>query len=240
MLGAVLQEYYRDPKRSGGKRVVTVSVMPCTAKKAEILRPESFTDGRQDVDYAITTGELAQMIEQSGLGPEDCSPAKADAPFGEGSGGAVIFGVTGGVMEAVLRYLLPKLGIDDRDWISSIGVRSTEAIRELSVEHEGQVIRAAIVSGLRNADELIQRINGGEAHYDIIEVMACPGGCIMGGGQPDLGDVRERINSARRTGLYLADEDLNKSKSDDNKAMQKLYDTLLKGKEHKLLHRNFV
>ena len=236
MFGAVIREYYRDPEVSRGKRLVSVSIMPCTAKKDEILRPESRTNGVQDVDYVLTTTEIAAMIQKSGIRFENMEAESTDMPFGIGSGGGVIFGVTGGVTEAVLRRIQKGHSRTDMERIRNIGVRGEDGIKEFTFEYMGREIRAAVVSGLGNADALIKRIRSGEAHYDFVEVMACRRGCIMGGGQPVGAGPRTR--KARTKGLYDTDVSMQIKKSSENPMVLSLYDTLLKGKTHQLLHRN--
>ena len=182
MFGAVIREYYRNPEINQGKKLVSVSIMPCTAKKEEILRPESMTNGRQDVDYVLTTTEVATMIRKSGIRFENIDGESTDMPFGIGSGGGVIFGVTGGVTEAVLRRLQTGHSRVEMDRIRTSGVRGDDGLKELTFDYMGKEIRAAVVNGLGNADKLIKRIQSGEVSYDFVEVMACPGGCIAGAG----------------------------------------------------------
>ena len=238
MLGAVIRAWLQKPERNEGKQVVIVSVMPCTAKKAEILRPESHTGGVQDIDYSLTTEELLEMMEQASLSAEDCIPSEADAPFSVGSGGGTLFGATGGVTEAVLRYLSPKLGFDTFDWIAESGVRGFDAVKRIQVEYNGRMIRVAVVSGLANADALLQRVAAGEEQYDLIEVMACPGGCIMGGGQP-VDSYQVYQNRAQRCGsLYDTDNVSATKNSQDNSQLQEVWNLLIQGREHELLHRN--
>ena len=237
MFGAVVREYYKDPEKNLGKRVVSVSIMPCTAKKDEILRPESSTNGKQDIDYVLTTTELVSMIRKSGIRFENLEIEASDMPFGIGSGAGVIFGVTGGVTEAVLRRLRKGHNRVDMDNIKFSGVRGEKGLKEVEFDYNGRTIRAAIVSGLGNADALLKRIKAGEVHYDFVEVMACYRGCVMGGGQPV--PAGPRTKSARMKGLYDSDVNTQIKKSNENPLVQTLYDCLLKGKEHKLLHRNF-
>ena len=239
MLGAVLRKWYERPENNGGKRVVSVSIMPCTAKKAEILRPESTTDGVQDVDYSLTTTELAQMFEEAGLNHDTCPASIADVPFSMGSGAGTIFGATGGVTEAVLRYLSPALGFTDFKWIEESGVRGPEGIKSAVVNFEGGSVRIAVVSGLANAGKVLDLVKQGKVNYDLIEVMACPGGCVMGGGQP--ADIYEtyRNRDSRSTALYHIDSGSLVSASQDNTQVSALYDSWLHGMEHHLLHRNF-
>ena len=237
MFGAVIREYYKDPEKSGGKRIVSVSIMPCTAKKEEILRPESTTNGKQDVDYVLTSTELVSMIRKAGIRFENLEIEAADMPFGIGSGAGVIFGVTGGVTEAVLRRLREGHSRVEMEKIKFSGVRGEEGLKEVEFDYNGRTIRAAVVSGLGNANSLMKRIQKGEVQYDFVEVMACRRGCIMGGGQPVPVDPESRI--ARSKGIYDTDINTQIKKSNENPLVQSLYDGLLKGKTHELLHRNF-
>ncbi len=237
MFGAVVREYYKDPEKNEGKKIVSVSIMPCTAKKEEILRPESYTNGKQDVDYVLTTTEIVRMIRKSGIVFDKVEIEAADVPFGIGSGSGVIFGVTGGVTEAVLRRLQQGHNRVDMESIKKSGVRGDDGIKVLTYNYNGREIKAAVVNGLANADKVLQQIKNHEAEYDFVEVMACRRGCIMGGGQPVNAGARTR--KARMKGLYDTDVNTQIKKSNENPMILSLYDTLLKGKEHELLHRNF-
>ena len=237
MFGAVVREYYKDPEKNEGKKIVSVSIMPCTAKKEEILRPESYTNGKQDVDYVLTTTEIVRMIRKSGIVFDKVDIEAADVPFGIGSGSGVIFGVTGGVTEAVLRRLQQGHNRVDMESIKKSGVRGDDGIKVLTYNYNGREIKAAVVNGLANADKVLQQIKNHEAEYDFVEVMACRRGCIMGGGQPVNAGPRTR--KARMKGLYDTDVNTQIKKSNENPMILSLYDTLLKGKEHELLHRNF-
>lgn len=236
MFGAVVREYYKDPEKNEGKKIVSVSIMPCTAKKEEILRPESYTNGKQDVDYVLTTTEIVRMIRKSGIVFDKVEIEAADVPFGIGSGSGVIFGVTGGVTEAVLRRLQQGHNRVDMESIKKSGVRGDDGIKVLTYNYNGREIKAAVVNGLANADKVLQQIKNHEAEYDFVEVMACRRGCIMGGGQPVNAGPRTR--KARMKGLYDTDVNTQIKKSNENPMILSLYDTLLKGKEHELLHRN--
>lgn len=237
MFGAVVREYYKDPEKNEGKKIVSVSIMPCTAKKEEILRPESYTNGKQNVDYVLTTTEIVRMIRKSGIVFDKVEIEAADVPFGIGSGSGVIFGVTGGVTEAVLRRLQQGHNRVDMESIKKSGVRGDDGIKALTYNYNGREIKAAVVNGLANADKVLQQIKNHEAEYDFVEVMACRRGCIMGGGQPVNAGPRTR--KARMKGLYDTDVNTQIKKSNENPMILSLYDTLLKGKEHELLHRNF-
>ena len=236
MLSAVIKEYFRDPEHAGGKKTVMISIMPCTAKKAEAVRPNSFTDGEQDTDIVITTTELLRMIDNFGLDFAVLEPEACDMPFGFGSGGGVIFGVTGGVTEAVLRRLTNDHSKEAMHEIAESGVRGEEGIKEFSVDYQGTEIKICVASGLANARKVMDQVKNGEKEYHLIEIMACRRGCIMGGGQPTR--AGDRTKSLRAKGLYNADNTTIIKKSDENPLVQELYNGLLKGKEHHLLHND--
>ena len=237
MMSAIIKEYFRNPENAKGKKTVVVSIMPCTAKKAEAVRPNSVTKGERDTDYVITTTELIRMIKEYGLDLSRLEPEMCDMPFGFGSGGGAIFGVTGGVTEAVLRRLAPDQSKETLLNIAQCGVRGDEGIKEFSVPYEGRDVKICVVSGLANARIVMDRLKNGEAHYDMIEVMACKRGCVMGGGQPvGAGD---RTKAARTKGIYNVDNSTIIKKCDLNPLIQDLYGGFLKGKEHELLHNEF-
>ena len=236
MMSALTKEWFRDPKRNGGKRTVIVSFMPCTAKKLEIKRPNSFTKGEQDTDYVVTTTELIAMINNTGIDFASLEPESSDVPFGFGSGGGVIFGVTGGVTEAVLRRLIPEHDKAALQEIAECGVRGDEPIREFTVNYQGKDLNICVASGLKNARTVMDRVKSGEAHYHLIEVMACRRGCVMGGGQPPR--AGDRTKAARTKGIYNADSVSIIKKADENPMIQTLYSGFLKGKEHELLHND--
>ena len=200
MLSAVIKEYFRDPEHAQGKKTVMVSIMPCTAKKAEAVRPNSFTKGEQDTDVVITTTELLRMIDNFGLDFAVLEPEACDMPFGFGSGGGVIFGVTGGVTEAVLRRLTNDHSKEAMHEIAESGVRGEEGIKEFSVDYQGTEIKICVASGLANARKVMDQVKNGEKEYHLIEIMACRRGCIMGGGQPTR--AGDRTKSLRAKGLY--------------------------------------
>ena len=236
MLSAVIKEYFRDPEHAGGKKTVMISIMPCTAKKAEAVRPNSFTDGEQDTDIVITTTELLRMIDNFGLDFATLDPEACDMPFGFGSGGGVIFGVTGGVTEAVLRRLTPDHSKETMHEIAECGVRGDEGIKEFTVPYEGMNLNICVASGLANARTVMEQVKNGEKEYHLIEIMACRRGCIMGGGQPTRSG--DRTKALRAKGLYNADNTTIIKKSDENPLVLELYNGLLKGKEHHLLHND--
>ncbi len=234
MFSAVIKEHYRGYEKNQGKKTVIVSIMPCTAKKMEILRPDSVNHGERNTDWVITTTELIRMIKNSGIDFASLDSEACDMPFGFGSGGGVIFGVTGGVTEAVLRRLVDGHDKVSMDAIAECGVRGDEGIKEFTVQYKGIPINVCVASGLANARTVMERVKNKEANYQIIEIMACRRGCIMGGGQP----VRagDRTKAARAKGLYNADNIMIIKKSDENPLVKTLYEGLLKGKEHELLH----
>ena len=237
MMSAVTKEWFRDPANNpDGKKTVMVSIMPCTAKKMEAKRPNSFTNGEQDTDYVITTTELIDMIRMTGIQFAELEPESSDIPFGFGSGGGVIFGVTGGVTEAVIRRLVPGHDKETLESIAECGVRDGGFIREFSVPYEGMDLNICVVSGLANARAVMEQVKSGERNYHLIEVMACRRGCIMGGGQPRL--AGDRTKAARTEGIYRADNVAVIKKSDENPMIMSLYEGFLKGKEHELLHNH--
>ena len=233
MFGAVIKEEARMNKEDTRETVV-VSIMPCTAKKGEIHRPEHFTDGVQDVDYVLTTAEVGVMLRQAGIDLAQMPSEALDMPFGIASGAANIFGVSGGVTEAVLRKLVNSRRADDLEEIKFIGVRGTEDIKEATVTLGEREVKIAVVHGLKSAGDLMTKIQSGEVYYDFVEVMACKRGCIGGGGQPL--PIGGHGRSARAAGMYAIDDAAQIKLSNENPLVQTLYDGLLKGKEHKLLH----
>ena len=235
MFSAVLKEYYRDEANAQGKKTVVVSIMPCTAKKMEAKRPDYHTFGEQDTDIVLTTKELIRMIDAHGINFEDLPSETCDMPFGLGSGGGVIFGTTGGVTEAVLRRLTEGTDPNELATIAECGVRGREGIREFTVPYNGIDVRICVASGLANAREVLESIKSGEKSYHFIEVMACPGGCVMGGGQPINGTKQVR-RETRRQGLYNADRELVFKRPHENPLMDVFYNGPFKDKTHELLH----
>lgn len=236
MFGAIIKEEARMNKEDTRKTMV-VSIMPCTAKKEEILRPEHYTDGEQNVDLVLTTTEITRMIKEAGIDLSQMPSEALDMPFGLSSGAGAIFGVTGGVTEAVLRRLVDSSAAEDLENISFTGIRGTEGIKEAVVDFHGRELKLAVVNGLRNADEVMKKIQSGEVYYDFVEVMACKRGCMAGGGQPV--PIGPRTKAARFEGIYKIDSVAQIKRSNENPIIQTLYDGLLKGKEHKLLHNEW-
>ena len=234
MFSAVIKDYYRDLANSGGKKTFVVSIMPCTAKKMEAIRPNSFTKGEQDTDVVLTTTELTRMIKNFGIAFDKIEPEACDMPFGLSSGGGVIFGVTGGVTEAVLRRLADDHNAATLNAIAASGIRGDEGIKEATIPYNGMDVKICVVSGLANARKVMEQVESGEKEYHLIEVMACRRGCIMGGGQPIPAGPRHK--AARAKGLYKADKDRILRKSDENPLMDVFYNGYFKGKAHELLH----
>ncbi len=236
MFSAVIKEYYRNPVHSKGKKTFVVSIMPCTAKKMEAKRPNSFTKGEQDTDIVLTTTELTRMIKNFGIAFDKIEPEACDMPFGLSSGGGVIFGVTGGVTEAVLRRLAEDHDPETMNAIAECGIRGEEGIKEATIPYNGMDVKICVVSGLANARKVMEQVRSGEKEYHLIEVMACRRGCIMGGGQPIPAGPRHK--AARAAGLYKADKDQIIRKSDENPLMDVFYNGEFKGKAHELLHNH--
>ena len=234
MFGALLKEEARMNKDKDSRRTMVVSIMPCTAKKAEIKRPEHFTDGEQDIEYVLTTTEITRMIQAAGIDLAQLQPEALDMPFGLASGAGAIFGVTGGVTEAVLRRLVNSNRTEDLEAISFTGIRGVDGIKEATVTLNGRELKIAVVNGLHSAEEVLDKMKTGEVHYDFVEVMACKRGCIAGGGQPV--PIGPRTKKARLEGIYKIDRMAQIKLSNENPIVTTVYDGILKGKEHKLLH----
>jgi len=246
MYGAIIKSYYAKEHGIDPEKIFVVGVMPCTAKKFECERPELGNEGHKDVDAVITTVELAKMIKKAGIMFEKLPDESFDEPFGEATGAATIFGTTGGVMEAAIRTVSEVLEGKEIDKIEYEEVRGNETIREAELEIAGKKVKIAVVSGLGNARKLMERVRNKEADYQFIEVMACPGGCVMGGGQPRK-ILKERagidVRGARRNALYSEDKRLPLRKSHQNPYVKKVYDEFLRnpGSEvaHHLLHTHY-
>ncbi len=233
MFGSVIKEFYKQRDEEEGKETVVVSIMPCTAKKAEAAREEFQTDGIRDVELVITTQELAMLIKEVGLVFDELEDESFDMPFGLASGSGVIFGSTGGVAEAVVtRLLKEKPDHVDKELIFK-QVRGLDNIKEASFNIDGKEVKIAVVHGLKNAEDLIRSIKAGEKEYHMIEVMACPGGCIAGGGQPV--PMTRKVREKRSMGLYRLDRSSYVKSSEENPAINHLFETLLKD-NHEILH----
>ena len=234
MFGALIKEEARMKAAEDTRKTMVISIMPCTAKKAEITRPEHFTDGEQNVDYVLTTTEVTRMIQEAGIDLAQVKPEALDMPFGLASGAGAIFGVTGGVTEAVLRRLVNSNKAEDLEAISFTGVRGVDGIKEARVKLGEREVKIAVVNGLQCASEVLEKMKAGEVHYDFVEVMACKRGCIAGGGQPV--PIGPRTKKARLEGLYKIDTMAQIKLSNQNPIVEAAYEGILKGKEHKLLH----
>lgn len=247
MQGAVTKTYFAKQNDLDPRDIYVVSVMPCTAKKFEIARPEFGRDGYRDVDANLTTRELARMIRQAGLDFVHLPDEEFDDMLGESTGAGVIFGVTGGVMEAALRTVVDVLTGEDMPRLEYGDVRGLDGIKEATVSVNGTDIKVAIVHGTANAAKLLNAIRAGEKTYHFIEVMGCPGGCVTGGGQPIV-DARTRYfidpRAARAAATYSEDESMAIRKSHKNPAVQKLYAEFLGEPNshiaHELLHTTYV
>lgn len=231
MFSSVIKAKYATSSR----RVVCVAVMPCTAKKFECAREEFMHDGVPETDYVITTQELIQMIHKAGIVFDELEPEAVDSVFSTCTGAGVIFGVTGGVTEAVLRRLSTDKSNKALMSIAFNDVRGMKGVKETTIPYGDKEVRIAIVSGLKNAEKVIQALKNGE-HFDFIEVMACPGGCVAGGGQPFGTNATKEV---RGKALYSADKMLSIKRSEENPLMLSLYDGVLKGRVHELLHVHY-
>ena len=243
MFGAIAKTYYAEKIGVDPKDLVVVSIMPCLAKKYEAARPEFAPNGVRDVDIVLSTRELIIMLHEAGIQLDLLEEGQYDSPLGESTGAAVIFGASGGVLEAALRTAADWLTGQDLKSIDFEAVRGLEGTKEATVEVAGMQVKAAVASGLGNARRLLERIRAGEASYHIIEIMACPGGCLNGGGQPYIhGDTT--ILEAREKAIYQADVDLPCRKSHENPDIKKLYAEFLgepgSHLAHKLLHTHYI
>jgi len=237
MFSAILKDYYRDEAHAAGKKTFVVSIMPCTAKKMESYRADAYTHGEKDTDAVLTTSELIRMIKSHGVNFETMPSEACDMPFGIGSGGGVIFGATGGVTEAVLRRLVDGHDVATLSAIADCGVRGDKGIKEFSIPYNGIDVKICVASGLANARTVLESVKSGEKEYHFIEIMACPGGCVMGGGQP-IGGTKVQRAETRTRGLYAADGDMAIKKSNENPLVDVFYNGYFKGKAHELLHNH--
>ena len=248
MFGAVTKTYYAEKMGIDPKNIVCVSIMPCTAKKFELTRDDQNAAGVPDVDVSLTTRELARMIRRVGLNFQRLPEEEFDSPLGSGTGAAVIFGATGGVMEAALRTAVWKLtGEKDGTPIEFKEVRGVDGIKEATYNVAGMDVNVCVASGLKNAKEVLNRVKNGEANYHFIEIMGCPGGCVNGGGQPQVpASVRNftDIRAERAKALYSLDEKNTIRFSHENPDVKELYATYLgepgSHKAHDLLHTTYV
>lgn len=233
MFGVVIKEYFKKKDKADNKETVSVAVMPCTAKKAEADRAEFVRNGIKDIDYVLTTSEICSMINETGIKFNEIEAESLDMPFSLHSGAGVIFGVTGGVTEAVIRTIDEDKSQKALKEIEFIGIRGMDGIKVCETEINERKFRIAVVSGLGNAEKIIKLMENGEEHFDFVEVMACPGGCVAGAGQP-FGFEAEKIERAK--GLYKTDKVAQMKRSAENPMIQTIYNDILKGNVH-LLHR---
>ncbi len=236
MLGAVLREHFNKIDAEDGRETVSVAIMPCTAKKFEASREEFKRGGVPDVDYVLTTTELVRMIKEVGIHFEELIPDAPDAPFSLSSGAGMIFGVTGGVTEAAVRRVVEDKSAKALKEIEYLGLRDLAGTKICELPYGERTLRIAVVNGLANAEQLIERIESGEEHFDFVEVMACPGGCINGAGQPySIRPDKER----RARGIAEADNAAQLKHCEENPVVASLYEGILKDRAHELLHVHY-
>lgn len=246
MMGTVIKTYYAKKNKLDPKDIYSVAIMPCSAKKAEIVRESLKIDGMQMVDTVLTTRELARMIKRYSIDLKEVADKEFDSPFGEATGAGHLFGTTGGVMEAALRELSKKTNNEVIKNLRFVATPDSKDIREAKIKLGDREINVAIADGLANVRILMEKIANGTNKYDFIEVMTCPGGCIMGGGQPIIppnNSKRREVKLLRAAALYKADNESKNKVSDENKAVQKIYKEFIgvpNGKKaHKYLHTHY-
>ncbi|NLN78648.1 MAG: ferredoxin, partial [Armatimonadetes bacterium] len=243
MFGSLVKTYYAEKEGIDPKDIVSVSIMPCVAKKFECDRPEMYSSGHKDVDYVLTTREAANMMKEAGIDLPNLEDGEYDAPFGITTGAGAIFGNTGGVMEAALRTAYELITGEPLDDVNITAVRGTDGIREAAIQVGDLPVKAAVAHGLANAREVLEGIKSGRfKDYAFIEIMCCPGGCIGGGGQPQ--PTNEEIRKKRIEGIYAEDGAMELRKSHDNPAIKTLYEEFLgkplSHKSHELLHTTYT
>lgn len=246
MFGALIKTYFAKKEGIDPKKIYVVSVMPCIAKKFERQRPEMKNAGLYDVDNVITTRELSRMIKQANIEFAKLEESSFDNPMGEATGAAAIFGTTGGVMEAALRTAQDTLTGKDLERINFEQVRGGDGIKKATINIAGKDIKVVAASGLANAKEILEEIKSGKADYQFVEIMACPGGCVMGGGQPiKSSKIRSEVDvrKLRADALYSIDEKSTIRKSHENPIIKKIYQEFLEEpgsyRAHKLLHTHY-
>jgi len=242
MFGAIIKTYYAKKYNIDPAKIYAVSAMPCTAKKFEASRPEMNSSGYQDVDAVLTTRELGLLIKEAGIDWNSVEESQFDQPFGEGTGAGVIFGSSGGVMEAALRTLSEVVTGKELENLDFKAVRGLEGIKEAEVTLAGNKLRVAVANGLGNAQKVLEGLKNKELDYHFVEIMACPGGCIGGGGQPRLSTPEKK--QKRMEATYRADLGLPRRKSHENPAVQEIYKEFLEKplgeKSHHLLHTSYT
>ncbi len=246
MLGALIKSYYAQKEGIDPSKIVVVSIMPCTAKKFEAQRPELSATGYADVDIVLTTRELARMIKEAGVDFNALEDDDFDNPLGMSTGAGVIFGATGGVMEAALRTVAEIVTGKEIKDIEYKSVRGIDGVKEAQIDLGDMKISAAVAHGLGNAKKLLDKVKSGEKEYHFIEIMACPGGCVTGGGQPilnakELMDINPKVERAKA--IYSEDQSLTIRKSHENPQVKAIYDEFLgepnSHKAHELLHTHY-
>ncbi|MBI1933906.1 MAG: iron hydrogenase small subunit [Ignavibacteriales bacterium] len=242
MEGAVLKTYFAEKTGLKPEDIFVVSIMPCTVKKFESDRPELSENKLQDVDAVLTTRELVRMFRIGGIEFEDIPESNFDNPLGESTGAAAIFGTSGGVMEAALRTAYFNITGEDLQNLNLTEIRGLEGIKESTININGLEINVAVVNGIGNVKPILDQIQNGESKYHFIEVMACPGGCINGGGQP-IHQKTDKIKKRIKV-LYEIDEKMKHRRSHENESVKKIYDDYLEQpnshKAHEILHTTFV
>ncbi|MBR4030103.1 MAG: [Clostridia bacterium] len=246
MFGAVIKSYYAEKQNIAKENIYSVAIMPCTSKKFEAQRPEHSSSGAQDIDASLTTRELARMIKEAGIQFNELPDEEFDSPFGEATGAGVIFGATGGVMEAAIRTVYELLEGKPLENLEIAPIRGMDGVKEAELTIAGKKVKVAVCHGTKNAKALLERVKAGEK-YDFIEVMACPGGCVNGGGQPIVSSedrVGKDIRVERAKALYAEDRSAALRKSHENPVIQTLYDTYFEKpcshKAHELLHTTYT
>lgn len=236
MFATIIKEYYKKKFPNDEKENVIISIMPCTAKKMETARDEFIHNGKRDNDFVLTTQELANMIRESGIIFDELETESTGMPLGLGSGAGVIFGTTGGVAEAVVRYCIPDKHTSVLKNIELCGVRGFENVKEASIEVGGRTVKIAVVHGLKEAQKLLKMIENGDVFYHLVEVMSCKGGCVGGAGQPVASSEQKRI---RAKGLYAADRMSQIKRSEENPMVKDIYDEIIGDKAHEMLHVSY-
>jgi NADP-reducing hydrogenase subunit HndD len=247
MMGAVVKSYYAEKNNIDAGNIFVVSVMPCTAKKFEAARPELSATGYPDVDVVLTTRELAKMIKQAGIEFVNLPDEEFDPTLGDSTGAAVIFGTTGGVMEAALRTVSEIVTGRPLENLEIHEVRGLNGVKEVEVPLGDVTVKAAVAHGTANAKALLEKVKSGEKEYHFIEVMGCPGGCVTGGGQPIVPakvQMSIDVRKARAAAIYDEDRSLPVRKSHENESVKKVYAEYLgepnSHKAHELLHTHYT
>ena len=247
MSGAIIKTWYAEKMGIDPKDIVVVGIMPCTAKKFETKRDDQAASGYPDVDYSLTTRELGRMIESAGIYFKHLPDEEFDNPLGDSTGAAVICGAPGGVREGARRTAVEKLSGEELKSLDFTEVRGTDGIKEASYTVNGMEVKVCVVSGLANANTIMEKVKNGTADYHFIEIMGCPGGCVNGGGQPIQHAVVRNfvdLKARRAAALYEADKDMPLRKSHESEAVKRLYAEFLgepgSHKAHEVLHTSYV